>query len=299
MFSLSDIRGETHPASYRRGKELQETGGVFDFTYEMYLSKELPMADVSAKVRGNDREYYDVSATVDEEFGDVTEYRCNCEASYNYGGMCKHCIAMLLMYLNQRSPMDILRVKQGKDGAEKAGVVPKEALIQTTPSLKSLLNQYSMQSTSRFMLTEAVYGKVRIEPSFKMEFDYANVEFKIGIDTMYILKNISAFLYAIRMCEKVHYGKKLDFYHHMEAFDENAKRWIAFMEEQNEDKKRQSKFHAYYAHTAGFERTMELDAVGIDRFFAAAGEADFYFQEAMKSQRSIISRKKSANRDFI
>ena len=277
MFSLSDIRGETHPASYRRGKELQETGGVFDFTYEMYLSKELPMADVSAKVRGNDREYYDVSATVDEEFGDVTEYRCNCEASYNYGGMCKHCIAMLLMYLNQRSPMDILRVKQGKDGGEKAGVVPKEALIQTTPSLKSLLNQYSMQSTSRFMLTEAVYGKVRIEPSFKMEFDYANVEFKIGIDTMYILKNISAFLYAIRMCEKVHYGKKLDFYHHMEAFDENAKRWIAFMEEQNEDKKRQSKFHAYYAHTAGFERTMELDAVGIDRFFAAAGEADFLF----------------------
>ena len=61
----------------RRGKELQETGGVFDFTYEMYLSKELPMADVSAKVRGNDQEYYEVSATVDEEFGDVTEYRCN------------------------------------------------------------------------------------------------------------------------------------------------------------------------------------------------------------------------------
>ena len=277
MFSLSDIRGEAHPASYRRGKELQETGGVFDFTYEMYLSKDLPMADVLAKVRGNDQEYYDVSATVDEEFGDVTEYRCNCEASYNYGGMCKHCIAMLLMYLNQRSPMDILRVKQGKDTAKESGVVPREALIQTTPSLKSLLNQYSMQSTSRFMLTEAVYGKVRIEPSFKMEFDYANVEFKIGIETMYILKNISAFLYAIRMCEKVHYGKKLDFYHHMEAFDESAKRWIAFMEEQNEDKKRQSKFHAYYAHTAGFERTMELDAVGIDRFFAAAGEADFLF----------------------
>ena len=141
MFSLSDIRGEAHPASYRRGKELQETGGVFDFTYDMYLSKELPMADVSAKVRGNDQEYYDVSATVDEEFGDVTEYRCNCEASYNYGGMCKHCIAMLLHYLSQRSPMDILRVKQENGKTEKKEVVPKEALLHTTPSLKSLLNQ--------------------------------------------------------------------------------------------------------------------------------------------------------------
>lgn len=277
MFSLSDIRGEAHPASYRRGKELQETGGVYDFSYDMYLLNELPMADVSAKVRGNDQEYYNVSATVDEEFGDVTEYRCNCEASYNYGGMCKHCIAMLLLYLNQRSPMDILRVKQGMAAEAKAGVVPKEALIQTTPSLKNLLNQYSMQSTSKYMLTEAVYGKVRIEPMFQMEYDYARVEFKIGIDTMYILKNISAFLYAIQMCEKVHYGKKLDFYHHMEAFDETAKRWIAFMQEQNEDKKRQSKFHAYYAYTAGFERTMELDAFGIDRFFAAADEETFAF----------------------
>lgn len=277
MFSLSDIREEVHPSSFRRGKELLETGGVFDFSYEMYLSRDLPLADVAAKVRGNDQEYYDVSATVDEEFGDVTEYRCNCEASYNYSGMCKHCVAMLMHYISRRSPMDILRIKQGKIAEEPAGIVPQEALIQTTPSLKNLLNQYSMQSTSKYMLTEAIYGKVRIEPAFQMEYDYAKVEFKIGVDTMYILKNISAFLYAIHMCEKVHYGKKLDFYHHMEAFDERAKRWIAFMDEQNEDKKRQSKFRAYYAYTAGFERTMELDAVGMDRFFAAAGEDGFAF----------------------
>lgn len=41
---------------------------------------------------------------------------------------------------------------------------------------------------------------------------------------------------------------------------------IAFMEQQEMDKRRQSQFHAYYAYTGSYERTMELDSVGIDRF---------------------------------
>lgn len=147
--------------------------------------------------------------------------------------------------------------------------------FQTAQALKNLLNQYSMQSTSRYMLPETIYGKVRLEPFVQMEYGYARVEFKIGTDTMYVLKNVSAFLEAIHKCERVHYGKKLEFYHHMDAFDESAKRWIAFMQEMNEDKKRQSQYHAYYAYTAGYERTMDLDSVGLDRFFDTVGNEQF------------------------
>ncbi len=71
MFSVSDIREEAYPAAYRRGKDLFETGGVLDFSYEIYLEKELPMAEISAKVRGHERNFYEVEATVDEEFADV------------------------------------------------------------------------------------------------------------------------------------------------------------------------------------------------------------------------------------
>ena len=52
MFSVSDIKETVYPAAYRRGKELYETAGVFDFSYELYLVDELPVADVRAKVRG-------------------------------------------------------------------------------------------------------------------------------------------------------------------------------------------------------------------------------------------------------
>ena len=146
---------------------------------------------------------------------------------------------------------------------------------QTAQPLKNLLNQYSMRSTSKYMLPESIYGKVRLEPFVQMEYGYARVEFKIGTDTMYVLKNISAFLDAIRLCERVHYGKKLEFYHHIDAFDETAKRWISFMQEMNDDKKRQSQYHAYYAYTTGYERTMDLDAVGLDRFFEAVEKEPF------------------------
>ena len=226
MFSVSDIKETVYPAAYRRGKELYETAGVFDFSYELYLVDELPVADVRAKVRGINQEYYEVTATIDEEFGDVTNCNCGCEAFYNYEGMCKHCVAMLLNYVNKRTPMEILRLKRGQSTeTPEAGEHPV-GKMETAAPLKNLLSQYSMRATSKYMLPETIYGKVELEPYFEMDYGYARLEFKIGMETKYVLKNISAFLHSVQVNEKVHYGKKLDFYHHMEAFSEEAKRLI-------------------------------------------------------------------------
>ena len=182
---------------------------------------------------------------------------------------------MLLHYVNHRTAVEILRVKGQKKAEPENPGQRTQASLETAPPLKNLLGQYSMRATSKYMLPENIYGKVELEPYFEMDYGYARLEFKIGIETKYILKNISGFLHSIHVNEKVHYGKKLDFYHHMEAFSDNAKRLIHFMQLQDEDKKRQSKFHAYYAYTGGYERTMELDGVGIDRFFEAVGEMPF------------------------
>ena len=196
MFSVSDIKETVYPAAYRRGKELYETAGVFDFSYELYLVDELPVADVRAKVRGINQEYYEVTATIDEEFGDVTNCNCGCEAFYNYEGMCKHCVAMLLNYVNKRTPMEILRLKRGQSTeTPEAGERPV-GKMETAAPLKNLLSQYSMRATSKYMLPETIYGKVELEPYFEMDYGYARLEFKIGMETKYVLKNISAFLHS-------------------------------------------------------------------------------------------------------
>ncbi|MDD6305679.1 MAG: SNF2 helicase associated domain-containing protein [Clostridiales bacterium] len=274
MFSVSDIKQETYQAAYRRGKELYERGAVSDFSYEVYCVGEFPKAEVAAKVRGNEKPYYHVEMEIDEEFGEVSNSRCECEAFYNYEGLCKHCVAALFSYVNRRRAADILKVKNG-EAEEKEQAISQEVNLRTSNSLKMLLNHYSMRAGTVYLLPENIYGKVELEPYFKMNYGFATVEFKIGAEQKYVLKNISAFLDSLRNNEKVRYGKKLEFYHHMEAFTETAKRMIQFLQIQEADKRRQSKFHAYYTYTGGYERTMELDGLGIDRFFEAVGTEPF------------------------
>ena len=177
--------------------------------------------------------------------------------------------------MNRRQAKDILNAKLGVSEKTEQKNIRTEKELKTDTSLKNLLNRYSMRAGSTYLLPENIYGKVELEPYFKMEYSYATVEFKIGMEQKYVLKNISAFLHSIKINEKVRYGKKLEFYHHLDAFTESAKRMIAFMEQQEMDKRRQSQFHAYYAYTGSYERTMELDSVGIDRFFEAVGDMPF------------------------
>ena len=275
MFSISDIKQEAYPAAYRRGKELYERGLVQEFSYDVYTEDGVPKAELIGRVKGTVEDHYDVRLVIDEEYAEVSESRCNCEAFCNYEGICKHCVAVALAYVNRRQAKDILNAKLGVSEKTEQKNIRTEKELKTDTSLKNLLNRYSMRAGSTYLLPENIYGKVELEPYFKMEYSYATVEFKIGMEQKYVLKNISAFLHSIKINEKVRYGKKLEFYHHLDAFTESAKRMIAFMEQQEMDKRRQSQFHAYYAYTGSYERTMELDSVGIDRFFEAVGDMPF------------------------
>ena len=275
MFSISDIKQEAYPAAYRRGKELYERGLVQEFSYDVYTEDGVPKAELIGRVKGTVEDHYDVRLVIDEEYAEVSESRCNCEAFCNYEGICKHCVAVALAYVNRRQAKDILNAKLGVSEKTEQKDIRTEKELKTDTSLKNLLNRYSMRAGSTYLLPENIYGKVELEPYFKMEYSYATVEFKIGMEQKYVLKNISAFLHSIKINEKVRYGKKLEFYHHPDAFTESAKRMIAFMEQQEMDKRRQSQFHAYYAYTGSYERTMELDSVGIDRFFESVGDMPF------------------------
>lgn len=308
MFSVSDIKEEAYPAAFRRGKELYERGLVQDFSYDIYTVDGFPMSEINAKVKGTIEDHYDVRIVIDEEFSDISASSCNCEAFFNYEGICKHCVATLFTYVNRRQAKDILQAKRGALDARLGQEVNKGAL-QTAGSLKKLLNQYSMRAGSIYLLPESIYGKVELEPFFKMDYGFAKLEFKIGMEQKYVLKNISAFLHSIKINEKVRYGKKLEFYHHMEAFTESARRMIQFLMMQESDKRRQSQFHAYYAYTGSFERSMELDGVGIDRFFDAVGEEPFLaelgyipedlFHLAPEPKRPVLRMKQGSNGVFL
>lgn len=45
---------------------------------------------------------YCVSVSVDEEMSEIMEDDCDCPAHEQYWGLCKHCVAVLLYYLEWR-----------------------------------------------------------------------------------------------------------------------------------------------------------------------------------------------------
>ena len=105
--------------------------------------------------------------------------------------------------------MEILRLKRGQ-GTEtpEAGERPV-GKMETAAPLKNLLSQYSMRATSKYMLPETIYGKVELEPYFEMDYGYARLEFKIGMETKYgVKKHFCVFTFWFRSM-RVTYGKNL------------------------------------------------------------------------------------------
>ena len=216
--------------------------------------------------------------------------------------MCKHCVAALLAYVNRRQAKDILAAKRtGHEVGEQGSAAEEKpaAPMQTAERSRRFLNQYSLRAGVSYLIPESVYGKVELEPYFKMDYSYATVEFKIGMEQKYVLKNISAFLHSIERNEKVHYGKKLDFYHNRQAFTEDAWRMVEFMRMQDDDKKRQSRFHAYYAYTGGMSARWSsmrsastvFDAIGEMPLSAEIGylpEEEYHVQEEERKPKLEI-----------
>ena len=163
MFSISDIKQEAYPAAYRRGKELYERGLVQEFSYDVYTEDGVPKAELIGRVKGTVEDHYDVRLVIDEEYAEVSESRCNCEAFCNYEGICKHCVAVALAYVNRRQAKDILNAKLGVSEKTEQKNIRTEKELKTDTSLKNLLNRYSMRAGSTYLLPENIYGKVELE----------------------------------------------------------------------------------------------------------------------------------------
>lgn len=172
MFSVSDIKEEAYPAAFPQGKRIIREGcgvGFFLWGISCWRSAEGRSA---GKGKGKCRTFYQVELTIDEEFGEVGNSKCECEAFYNYEGLCKHCVAVLFSYVNRRRAADILKLR-GTDATERISE-EKEQELKTNSVLKNMLNQYSMQAGAVYLLPDEIYGKVELVPYFKMNYGFCH-----------------------------------------------------------------------------------------------------------------------------
>ena len=78
--------------------------------------------------------------------------------------------------------------------------IRKGVQMHTTPELASLLQKQAV-AKSLPLIQGSTYGKVRLEPYFNFDGRTFTVEFKIGINKMYVLKD--AFSFDVHICRGI------------------------------------------------------------------------------------------------
>lgn len=177
MLSIQMIKDECFPSTYSKGRELFDQGAVsvqITETEDFLGEKEI---SVHGKVQGSGRNRYNVEVDFSED-GEILDYECQCPAYESYWGMCKHCVAVALYYRNMQQ-------STRKNRSEKR--IARKTVRSTSESLKNVISGYAVRGKSFTM--DGYYKNVALIPEFHQHYNDYSVEFKIGADRKYVLKN--------------------------------------------------------------------------------------------------------------
>ena len=140
--------------------------------------------------------------------------------------------------------------------------------MHTTPELASLLQKQAV-AKSLPLIQGSTYGKVRLEPYFNFDGRTFTVEFKIGINKMYVLKDAFSFDVHIANQDDYKYGKNLQFVHTIESFAEESRplaKFICKWADNNRQFHRSSSYYGYYMGTLEKVRHLELSGNELAEF---------------------------------
>lgn len=261
MIEKRDIKSEVRGQIFQRGQLIFQCQGVKDVKISTEKDKEdYDITHITGHVRGSSRNFYDVSLLADEDYKEIVEYKCECTAYHTYQGMCKHCVALALQYIEIRDAGHI------KLFSEPVGTMKSLRGVKLTdPELGRILQRYSLKTKIPF-LQPSELGKVRMEPVLHMGQVDINLEFRIGIQKMYVLKNIQSMVHAVQHMEEVSYGKELQFVHDMRAFTPDSQNMLRYIMQQSEN---------LDSWSGGFERTMTMTPERFESFQKAVGNRGF------------------------
>ena len=118
MISKTQIRYMANSSSYSKGAELYATGKVLDMDVKNMGASD----EIVASVKGSGRNIYEVDVSIDTENDEVDTCYCECRAYAEYGGLCKHCVAVLLQYNDYENDMDSYDYGQSVEKIVKGGL---------------------------------------------------------------------------------------------------------------------------------------------------------------------------------
>ena len=166
MLSIQEIRGNCMGQTYARGKELFDAGEFNNI--DIYEDDTYDNMVIDGLVKGSGSKHYSITVEIDPESEMIVDYQCECPAYETYYGMCKHCVALALVYRERQ------KNSKNKKGALPAVKLPMQT--KTTEALRDMMEKYARQD--RGYLFGGFYHEVKLEPRLASSYRGYEIEFK-------------------------------------------------------------------------------------------------------------------------
>ena len=184
---------------YYNGLSLSKTGAYRVVNVSSFWKDEITVLGATDEAAGQGDPLF-IKITYHPNSERYTQNSCSrCHAS---GNLCRHGVAIAILWAAS-ALSDETRMLKSAD--------PED------PVIASLIESYSEMEWDEEELREKVSLLPQIILNDDTHYPYA-VEYKIGIERPYILKNLSEFTEHVRNRDHVSYGKQLSFRHVREAF---------------------------------------------------------------------------------
>ncbi len=266
-----DIRKWTRPVSYERGKRIYMEGRVL--SCEVKTSEDGAEA-ISANVKGSGRNVYLSEVELNPEDNMIRDYYCECPAYDAYPSLCKHCVAALLKYREIKY--------QGEKGGHLDEIANENSKRRGhTPVLLQEILQKRARVKALPVIQSNLHGKVHLTPFVWKNYHFS-LEFKIGADRNYVVKNVLQLADCLKEGKEYEYGKQLSFVHTREAFDEESRPLVDFIlwwAHRYEERNTKKYLGGSYYTGAADVRKMELDEVDLEKFLLAMEHRPFSIEE--------------------
>ena len=220
----------------------------------------------------------------------IVSYKCACPFN-DQDSMCGH-LGAVIMKLNELEINDFPFDYQSEK-LEKMKEIEKENQRQRR---KAQLRQLAQTSSRLIDLSKSQYQtdlqlsinneQYDLTPTIYLNENEINVEYKIGNEKKYVLKNITDFIERINNQENYKYGKALEFVHSEKNFTENALKQINLMKKVIELRNQDIEEYRYYYEP--IKRNMIIDTRVFDEFYDANKDDSSFSELESKMDMHII-----------
>jgi len=249
------------------------------------------------KINYNDKDNFDITGNVtgqdiyrthiSVEGGEIIDVTCECPDYQSRYAACKHIVATMMEFDTNSQYERLIRG---------LGNVNQNKMLRSDfkyRSFKQIVNEFyaeEMQEIEEEKEQKSNIEKVKLEP--KMIYDrYSNnmrVEFKIGNQRMYKLKNLTEFYDRMLNGEKYKYGNKLEFTHKKEIFEESQQQILEFILKHSEIirfvNSNSNSNYRYYGKAMN-DGYIILNNSGLDEIFEILKGKQISFQKEYKDEK--------------